>query len=406
MDVSRSSSSSSSSAATAAASCCICLAILHGHEGNVISLALAGDMLYSGSDRGDIQAWKNNPQFRKAKRFGSGEGSVKSLVVVDDKVISAHQDCKIRVWRKSKGKSNRLHQLVISMPSMKAFLINFLTPNNNYVQVRRQCEKALWTDHHDAISVLAVGTDVLYSGSWDKSIKVWRLSDFRCLESLTSHIDAVNALAVDRKRGLLYSGSADATIKVWQRHYSNPPATHTLITTLEEAKKSPVNALALSPDAEVLYSGASNKTITVWKRLELRGGRKHMVPAGLLRGHRLAVLCLSTIADLLISGSADKTICIWRRGATDGLHSCVSLLQGHKGPVKSLCTSADTTRMGFMVYSGSMDCDVRVWWIPPDQEREAENLTSDGSQESPPPSVRWSNNNNHHPSNMMSLPSL
>jgi hypothetical protein len=112
-----------------------CLAILHGHEGNVISLALAGDMLYSGSDRGDIQAWKNNPQFRKAKRFGSGEGSVKSLVVVDDKVISAHQDCKIRVWRKSKGKSNRLHQLVISMPSMKAFLINFLTPNNNYVQV-------------------------------------------------------------------------------------------------------------------------------------------------------------------------------------------------------------------------------------------------------------------------------
>ncbi len=109
-----------------------CLAILHGHEGSVISLALAGDMLYSGSDRGTIQAWTNNPQFRKAKRFGSGEGSVKSLVVVDDKVISAHQDCKIRVWRKSKGESN---QLVISMPSMKAFLINFLTPNNNYVQV-------------------------------------------------------------------------------------------------------------------------------------------------------------------------------------------------------------------------------------------------------------------------------
>ncbi len=112
-----------------------CLAILHGHEGNMISLALAGDMLYSGSDCGDIQAWKNNPLFRKAKRFGSGEGSVKSLVVVDDKVISAHQDCKIRVWRKSKGEPNRLHQLVISMPSMKAFLINFLTPNNNYVQV-------------------------------------------------------------------------------------------------------------------------------------------------------------------------------------------------------------------------------------------------------------------------------
>lgn len=111
-----------------------CLAILHGHEGNVISLALAGDMLYSGSDRGDIQAWKNNPQFRKAKRFGSGEGSVKSLVVVDDKVISAHQDCKIRVWRRSKRR-HKLLRLVTSVPSLKDYLINFLPPNNNYVQV-------------------------------------------------------------------------------------------------------------------------------------------------------------------------------------------------------------------------------------------------------------------------------
>lgn len=292
----------------------------------------------------------------------------------------------------------------------------------------------MWIDHHDTISVLAAGTDVLYSGSWDKTIKVWRLSDFKCLESITSHIDAVNALAIDEKQGFLYSGSADTTIKVWERSMQAQHSTmttmqkkpaaaaimhHTLIATLEVAQKSPVNAIALSPDGSILYSGLSNKTIAVWKKQhgggggdgndddELRGKQHHhMVHAGLLKGHCLAVLCLSTIADLLISGSADKTIRIWRRGATDGLHSCVSLLQGHKGPVKSLCTSADTTRMGFMVYSGSMDCDVRVWWIPPDQEREAENLTSDGSQESPPPSVRWSNNNNHHPSNMMSLPSL
>jgi WD40 repeat protein len=285
------------------------------------------------------------------------------------------------------------------------------------IQVWRH-KKALWIDHHDTISVLAAGTDVLYSGSWDKTIKVWRLSDFKCLESVTSHIDAVNALAIDKKQGFLYSGSADTTIKVWERSMQAQHSTtttmqkkpaaaaimhHTLIATLEAAQKSPINALALSPDGSILYSGLSNKTIAVWKKQhggggggdgndddELRGKQQHhhMVPAGLLKGHCLAVLCLSTIADLLISGSADKTIRVWRRSrGKDTLHSCISVMQGHKGPVKSLCTSncsssssssvsAATTRMGFLVYSGSMDCDVRVWWVP-EQDREEENFSDD-----------------------------
>lgn len=410
-----------------------CVAVLQGHEGNVMSLALAGDdmMLYSGSDRGDIRAWEHPGYGKNAKRFGCGEGSVKSLVVVGNKLISAHQDCKIRVWRRSKRR-DKLLRLVTSVPSLKDYLINFLPPNNNYVQVWRH-KKALWIDHHDTISVLAAGTDVLYSGSWDKTIKVWRLSDFKCLESVTSHIDAVNALAIDEKQGFLYSGSADTTIKVWERSMQAQHSTrttmqkkpqaaaimhHTLIATLEAAQKSPVNALALSPDGSILYSGLSNKTIAVWKKQhgggggdgndddELRGKQHHhMVPAGLLKGHCLAVLCLSTIADLLISGSADKTVRVWRRSrGKDALHSCVSVMQGHKGPVKSLCTSncssssssvsAATTRMGFLVYSGSMDCDVRVWWVP-EQDREEESFSDDddGSfQESPPPPpqlVRW-----------------
>ncbi len=113
-----------------------CVAVLQGHEGNVISLALAGDdmMLYSGSDRGDIRAWEHPGYGKNAKRFGCGEGSVKSLVVVGNKLISAHQDCKIRVWRRSKRR-HKLLRLVTSVPSLKDYLINFLPPNNNYVQV-------------------------------------------------------------------------------------------------------------------------------------------------------------------------------------------------------------------------------------------------------------------------------
>lgn len=127
-------------------------------------------------------------------------------------------------------------------------------------QVRRH-KKALWIDHHDTISVLAVGKNVLYSGSWDKTIKVWRLADLKCVESIAAHSDAVNALVVDPHRGFLYSGSADGSVKVWERrskHMIKLPARvsssslrHALVSILEPAKVSTINALALAggPDA-------------------------------------------------------------------------------------------------------------------------------------------------------------
>lgn len=215
-------------------------------------------------------------------------------------------------------------------------------------------------------------------------MKVWRLTDFKCLESLNEHIDAVNALAMDTRNDILYSGSGDTTIKAFQRGASHPnkKSKHVLIATLEA--KSPVNALALSPDMSILYSGQSDKSVTVWKMM------KHdVVPewtaVGALRGHRLSVLSVATMANLVISGSADKSVRVWRRGA-DGLHGCVSVMVGHSGPVKSLSVLEDMA-MGALVYSGAMDGDVRVWWIPDDEETDL--VSSDGGAPDSPVLVRW-----------------
>lgn len=109
-----------------------CMAILHGHEGQIISLALSGDMLYTGSDCGEIQPWEH-PDFRETVKFGCGEGSVKSLVVVGDRVISGHQDHRIRIWRRSTTQPS-VHKWVATLPSLKDYLVNFV-PSKNYVQV-------------------------------------------------------------------------------------------------------------------------------------------------------------------------------------------------------------------------------------------------------------------------------
>lgn len=338
-----------------------------GEDGHVSSLVSAGDYLYGGlSSKNIIKVWfKDNLMLEGcAHKFGYKGGAVKALVVVRDKVLSGHQDNKIRVWKRYPSKQQHAHytqdnnhRLIATMPIVKDYLRTFL-PAKNYVQVRRH-HKRLWIEHVDAISALAVSKnqEFLYSASWDRSIKVWRLSDFKCLESFKAHDDAINALAVSDD-GYVYTGSADSKIKVWIK--PNKEKKHSMVTTLE-GHKSAVNAVALSPDGGMLYSGACNRAIIVWGREE---SAQHMVMAGTLRGHRHAILCLSTIADVLCSGSADKTIRIWRREEAQGrkVHSCVAVLQGHKGPVKCLSVSTEAN-LGFFVYSGSLDHEIKMWWF-------------------------------------------
>lgn len=257
----------------------------------------------------------------------------------------------------------------------------------------RRHHKSLWINHHDSIAALAVGDGVLYSGSWDKSVKVWRLGDFKCLESLTHHIDAVNALAVDAAANLLFSGSADTTIKVFRNNPPKPTRSHhALVATLET--NSPVNALALSET--LLYSAQSDRTITVWKVKEDDEGQQQWHRVIALRGHRRAVLCLATLSTLVISGAADKTVRVWRRGG-DGAHSALAVMVGHSGPVKSVCGVLDMA-MGAVVYSGAMDGDVRVWWIPEDETDLV--MSSDDGVPDSPVLVNW------RPGSTTSLPSL
>lgn len=229
----------------------------------------------------------------------------------------------------------------------------------------------------DTVSALAISKDgsLLYSASWDRTFKVWRTSDFRCLESVSkAHDDAINAIALSSD-GCVYTGSADHKIKLWQKPGGHNYK-HCLVATLEK-HQSAVNALALSSDGSVLYSGACDRSILVWEReggdsdRDDGGNNNGMAVVGALRGHTKAILCLGVVDDLLFSGSADYSVRIWRRGF-DKRFSCLGVLEGHRRPVKCLNVTVDCNneRDGshnsgtpYLVYSGSLDGDVKVWKI-------------------------------------------
>lgn len=190
-------------------------------------------------------------------------------------------------------------------------------------------------------------------------MKVWHSGNLHCLESITAHDDAVNAVVVS-KDGIVYTGSADKRIRVWTRHGGDKR--HVLLATLER-HKSAVNALALNEEGSVLFSGACDRTILVWGR---ECSANHMVVIGALRGHERAILCLVNVRDLLLSGSADRTVRIWRQGGTvGGYYCCVNVLVGHEKPVKSLAAVVESEERNgdVSVFSGSLDGEIRVWRV-------------------------------------------
>lgn len=333
-------------------------------EGHVYSLAASGDLLYTGSDSRNIRVWKNGREFAG---FKSSSGLVKAIVIHGDKIFTGHQDGKIRVWRVS-PKDPAAYKRVGTLPKMKDFLKSSINPSN-YVEVRRH-RNAVWIRHFDAVSCLSLDEDagLLYSGSWDKTVKVWRISDSRCVESISAHDDAVNAVAVGGE-GLVFTGSADGTVKVWRREAGKGArgrevVRHVAVKTLLQGE-SAVTALAVAREAGLVYCGASDGAVNYWDC------RKGMAHGGVLRGHKMAVLCLAAAGRLVVSGSADKTLCVWRRDEVGRAHARVAVLVGHAGPIK--CVALEEDREGaagpdgeaprWAVYSGSLDRSVKVWRV-------------------------------------------
>ncbi|GMJ13168.1 hypothetical protein like AT1G24130 [Hibiscus trionum] len=336
----------------------------------VFTLALAGNVLYSGSSNGEMRAWRLDCSGDQTDNVvATCNSAVKSLVVIGDKLFSAHQDNKIRVWR-IHNQVHRKYKYLATLPTLNDRFLRCLS-EKNYVQVRRH-KKSTWIHHVDTVSALAISSDcsLLYSASWDRTFKIWRTSDFKCLESVqNAHDDAINAIVVS-KDGFVHTGSADKRIKVWKKH-AGKKNNHSLVLTLEK-HKSAVNALALSDDGTVLYSGACDRSILAWERGGDDGGEWRMVLLGALRGHTKAILCLTVVREFLVSGSADKTVRIWRRGS-DKSYCCLAVLEGHTKPVKCLTATVDecntNTEEGAsettncMVCSGSLDCDIKVWQV-------------------------------------------
>ncbi|KAL4555710.1 hypothetical protein LXL04_038338 [Taraxacum kok-saghyz] len=325
-------------------------------EGHIYSLASSGDLLFTGSDSKNIRVWKNLMEF---SGFKSSSGLVKAIVVSGEWVFTGHQDGKIRVWKYS-NKKKRTYKHISSLPTTKDYIKSSMN-TKNYVQVRRH-RNVPWIRHYDAVACMSLDEKqgLLYTGSWDKSFKVWRISNSKCLESVNAHEDAINSIAVGFG-GLVFTGSADGTMKVWRREIVGKTTKHLLIYTLLDQGRA-ITSVVVNATQSTVYAGSSDGLVNFWER-----EKQTLSHGGVLRGHKLAVLCLATAGKFLLSGSADNSICVWQR-EVGGVHTCLSVLNGHTAPVKCLAVQDpneddDRKDQEWVVYSGSLDNSVKLWRV-------------------------------------------
>ncbi|XP_031125520.1 protein JINGUBANG-like [Ipomoea triloba] len=309
-------------------------------EGHIYSLASRDKILYTGSDSKNIRVWKDMKEFAA---FKSNSGLVKAIVISGDRIFTGHQDGKIRVWKVNQ-KNPGVYKRVGTMPTFFDIFKASLKRSAVYIK------------HSDAISSLSMDSEdgLLYSASWDRTFKVWKTESSKCVESVKAHDDAVNSV-VASVEGMVYTGSADGSVKVWKREIAGKGTKHVYLQTLLN-QECAVTALAVNKQGSVLYCGSSDGVVNFWEH------EKQLSHGGVLKGHKLAVLCLAAAGNLIFSGSADKTICVWRR--VGSVHTCLSILTGHNGPVKCLTVDEDQEATGkWVVYSGSLDKSVKVWSV-------------------------------------------
>ncbi|KAB0401450.1 hypothetical protein E2I00_009234, partial [Balaenoptera physalus] len=281
------------------------------------------------------------------------EGLKEFLQQTDDRfhemhVALAQKDQEIAFLRSMLGKlSEKIDQLEKSL-ELKFDVLdeNQSKLSEDLMEFRRDASmlnqifkcKGTFVGHQGPVWCLCVYSmgDLLFSGSSDKTIKVWdTCTTYKCQKTLEGHDGIVLALCIQGCK--LYSGSADCTIIVWD--IQNLQKVNTI-----RAHDNPVCTLVSSHN--MLFSG-SLKAIKVWDIVgtELKLKKE-------LTGLNHWVRALVAAQSYLYSGSY-QTIKIWDIRTLD----CIHVLQTSGGSVYSIAVT------NHHIVCGTYENLIHVWDI-------------------------------------------
>ncbi|XDV52526.1 hypothetical protein PO909_021246, partial [Leuciscus waleckii] len=221
--------------------------------------------------------------------------------------------------------------------------------------------------HSKAVLCVDSTDDLLFTGSKDRTCKVWNLVTGQEIMSLGGHPN--NVVSVRYSSSLVFTVST-SYIKVWDIRDSakcirtltssglvntgDPCAASTNRTVTIPAGENQINQIFLNPSGSVLYAAAGN-SVRVW---DLR----RFVSTGKLTGHLGPVMCLTVDQtgngqDLVITGSKDHYIKMFdvTEGAVGSISPTHNFEPPHYDGIESLVVQGDC------LFSGSRDNGIKKW---------------------------------------------
>uniref|UniRef100_A0AAQ5X3F2 Kinesin motor domain-containing protein n=1 Tax=Amphiprion ocellaris TaxID=80972 RepID=A0AAQ5X3F2_AMPOC len=243
-------------------------------------------------------------------------------------------------------------------------VINPVTAPKNSRGAKLQCVYVA-EGHTKPVLCVDATDDLLFTGSKDRTCKVWNLVTGQEIMSLADHPSSV--VSVRYTSSLVFTVST-AYIKVWDIRDS-AKCIRTLTSSGQVGSgdtcssvrsltippgESQINHIALNPSGSFLYAAAGN-AVRMW---DLR----KFVSTGKLTGHLGPVTCLTVEKlgngqDIVLTGSKDHHIKMFEvaEGAQGSITSSHTFDPAHQDGVESLAVHGDT------FYSSSRDHYIKKW---------------------------------------------
>ncbi|KAH9854087.1 WD40-repeat-containing domain protein [Lenzites betulinus] len=155
-------------------------------------------------------------------------------------------------------------------------------------------------------------SDLLVTGSWDKTLRVWDVATKKLISTTPGHADFVKALFTIPSLRLLVSSGSDKVVRFWDLSTVTSGAPLTSVGSLAEHSR-PVESLdarATSATSAVLYTGDTMGIIKVWDVQKDTGvpPRWKSTLVEELKHHRTRVNAMALGNSELWTASSDDTV--------------------------------------------------------------------------------------------------